>query len=65
MGKLRVGTVVRDAMGSKSSNRSADLDQLAKQYSVWCKNIKVLVQSLGKQYKAMLYIDQTRGEVSF
>jgi hypothetical protein len=63
-GKARVGLLVRESLGgNKSSNRSADLQQLSERYETFSKRIKSFIQALQHQKAAMQQMDKARGMV--
>lgn len=62
MAKTRVGAILRESMGA--SGQSTDLAKLTKDYTLWCKKINHLIQSLKGHLNSLQQIDKTRGEVS-
>jgi hypothetical protein len=63
MAKSRVGVVLREQMGSKSNNRSTDLDRLTKNYHLWCKKMSALVESIKKHLHSLQQVTATRAQV--
>lgn len=66
MGKTRVGVILREGMGSKSStaNQSADLKALHDKYTVFCKNIRSLALALQHHLGSLQQMEKTRSMVS-
>ena len=65
MGKTRVGVILRESVGSKSSsNQSADLKALHDKYQAFIKNLRGLSGALQQHLGSLQQMEKTRTAVS-
>ena len=65
MAKPRVGVLLRETVaGSKSSNQSADLENLRAKYGAFCQRLRRAIVALERHHRAMAELEASRGGVS-
>jgi uncharacterized protein YlxW (UPF0749 family) len=63
MAKKRVGVLLRESIGTKSSNKSTDLAALTQRYVEFTKRIRALVDALKAQHACMIQMEESRIKV--
>jgi translation initiation factor 1 (eIF-1/SUI1) len=63
MGKTRVAVKLKEAVGGKSLNKSADLEAHRQAFNTFSKKLKALIGALKNHYGSMMSIAKTRLEV--